>query len=109
MTKITIQEYQAFTPKTFLLPPEHALAYLFSGLAAEAGEVAGVYAKYVRGDFEGEVLVERASKEMGDTLYFLFQLANQLGLKVEDILLENKNKLEDRLARNVLKGDGDNR
>lgn len=109
MTKITIKEYQEFTPKTFQVPPENALAYLFSGLAAEAGEVAGVYAKYMRKDFNGEVLVERVEKELGDVLWFTFQLANQLGMKVEDILANNKTKLEDRVSRNVIKGDGDNR
>lgn len=107
--KITIKEYQQFTPKTFIVPPEKALTYLFTGLAAEAGEVAGVYAKYVRKDFDVEVMTERVEKELGDVLYFVFQLANQLGLKVEDILIANKVKLEDRLSRNVLKGDGDNR
>lgn len=106
---ITIKEYQAFTPKTFLVPPENALAYLFSGLAGEAGEVAGAYAKYMRKDFDGEDLVERVEKELGDVLYFVFQLSTQLGLKVEDILSNNKLKLEDRLARNAIKGDGDNR
>lgn len=108
--KITIKEYQNFTPKTFVVPNNLTscrFAYLFAGLAAEAGEVAGNYAKHCRGDFEGDELVERTKKELGDVLYFTFQLANLLGLDVEEILLANKTKLEDRLARNVIKGDGE--
>ena len=101
--------YQEFTPKTFIVQKENALDYLFNGLAAETCEVCGVYAKFKRLDFNKEVLLERVEKEIGDVFYFLFQLCNELGFDVETILLNNKTKLEDRLNRNVLKGDGDNR
>lgn len=109
---ITIKEYQDFTPTTFLVPDNPISTqdtYLFAGLAAEAGEVAGNYAKYCRGDFDVVELVSRTKKELGDVLYFVFQLANQLHLDVEDIILENRNKLQDRLDRQVIKGDGDSR
>ena len=110
MPKITIKEYQEFTPKTFLVPESYIdsrLSYLFAGLAAEAGEVAGNYAKFCREDFGMEELTVRSWKELGDVLYFTFQLANMLGLDIEDILAANKTKLVDRLARNVIKGDGE--
>lgn len=106
---ITIKEYQEFTPKTFLVPKYNALPYLFAGLAAEAGEVAGNYAKYMREDFDGEELAHRTEKELGDVLYFVFQLATCMGMKVEDILEYNKMKLELRLKKGTLQGDGDNR
>jgi NTP pyrophosphatase (non-canonical NTP hydrolase) len=106
---ITIKEYQNFVPTTFVVPPQNALAYLFSGLAGEAGEVAGNYAKYMRGDFDGEELANRTEKELGDVLYFIFQLANVMGMKVEDILEYNKAKLELRLSKNKIKGDGEDR
>lgn len=109
MSKITIKEYQDFTPTVFVVKPENALNYLITGLAAEAGEVAGVYAKYLRGDYGGEEVALKLSKEMGDCFYFLFQLANQLGLEVGDILQANEDKLKDRLIRGVLKGNGDDR
>lgn len=109
MSKITIKEYQEFTPKTFIVSTDKAMDYLISGLAAEAGEVAGVRAKYLRGDYSGEVEADLLCKEIGDCFYFLFQLSNQIGLNVEDILIDNKQKLEDRLRRNVIKGSGDNR
>jgi NTP pyrophosphatase (non-canonical NTP hydrolase) len=107
--KITIKEYQDFTPSVFMVPQSNALHYLITGFAAEAGEVAGVYAKYLRGDYDGAKCAELFTKEMGDCFYFLFQLSNQIGVKVEDILLEHKFKLEDRMARGVLQGNGDNR
>jgi NTP pyrophosphatase (non-canonical NTP hydrolase) len=107
--EITIKEYQDFTPKTFILNQEVALDYLITGLSAEVGEVAGVYAKYLRKDYDGIKCAELLTKEMGDCFYFLFQLANQIGVKVEDVLTANKIKLEDRLSRNVIQGNGDDR
>jgi NTP pyrophosphatase (non-canonical NTP hydrolase) len=106
---ITIKEYQDFTPKTFLVPKQNTLPYLFTGLVAEAGEVAGNYAKYMRGDFDGEELANRTEKELGDVLYFVFQLATCMGMKVEDILEYNRSKLELRLSKNKIMGDGENR
>ena len=109
---ITIKKYQDFTPKTFVVPDEPVStqdAYLFAGLAAEAGEVAGNFAKYCRGDFGVEELIYRTKKELGDVFYFAFQLATQIGLDVEDILEANKEKLEKRLAENKIKGDGEER
>lgn len=108
-SKITIEEYQKFTPTTFIVRDRNALPYLFTGLVAEAGEVAGVYAKYLRDDYSGEELAEKVEKELGDVLYFVFQLATQMGMDVGNILARNRAKLEDRRKRNVLQGNGDNR
>ena len=109
---ITIKRYQDFTPTTFLVPDNPVStqdAYLFVGLAAEAGEVGGNFAKYCRGDFNEEELIFRTKKELGDVFYFAFQLATQIGLDVEDILEANKEKLEDRMKKNKIEGDGENR
>lgn len=110
LQSITIGEYSQFTPTTFIVPEyqvDAVFAYLFSGLAAEGGEVAGNYAKYCRGDFDLDELRTRTSKELGDVLYFTTQLANELGLNLEDILIENMNKLKIRMAEGKIKGDGE--
>ena len=109
---ITLQEYRDFTPTTFIVPSalvDAQYAYLFAGLAAEAGEVAGNYAKYCRGDFEKADLKLRTKKELGDVLYFTFQLATTLGFSIEEILETNRDKLQDRMNKNKIKGDGENR
>lgn len=108
--KITLEEYQEFTPTTFIVPEyqvDAVFAYLFSGLVAEAGEVAGNYAKYVRGDFELDELRKRTFKELGDVMYFVTQLANELDYQLDDILMENKFKLHSRMKANKIKGDGE--
>jgi NTP pyrophosphatase (non-canonical NTP hydrolase) len=104
--------YARFTPTTFIVPEyqvDAVFAYLFSGLAAEAGEVAGNYAKYVRGDFDINELRNRSFKEIGDVMYFLTQLCNELNIDMYDVIEANMEKLKDRLKRNVIKGSGDER
>jgi NTP pyrophosphatase (non-canonical NTP hydrolase) len=108
MSKITIREYSDFTPTTFIVPDyqvDATFAYLFSGLAAEGGEVAGNYAKYCRGDFQLDELRNRTFKELGDVMYFVTQLANELNINLEDVMLNNMEKLKARLKANKIKGD----
>jgi NTP pyrophosphatase (non-canonical NTP hydrolase) len=107
-----LKDYQSFTPTTFIVPDNYVSAidsYLFSGLASEAGEVAGNYAKYCRGDFEVDELKKRTTKELGDVMYFVSQIANSFHLDLEDVLINNQVKLQDRLDRNKIKGDGETR
>lgn len=49
------------------------------------------------------------SAEIGDTLWMLSEIATQYGLRLDDIAGENIAKLEDRRARGVIDGNGDNR
>ena len=109
--KILLSEYQEFTPQTFIVkeyPISSQIAYLYSGLAAEAGEVVGNYAKFVRGDFDKTELRNRTYKELGDVMYFVSQIANTFNINLEDILVENKFKLSERMKANKIKGDGEN-
>ena len=91
----------------------HNLDYVYPalGLAEEAGEVAGKFAKAVR-DENGYISDDRREaikKELGDVCWFVAELSTLLGFKLEEILQENINKLTDRKNRNVIKGSGDNR
>jgi NTP pyrophosphatase (non-canonical NTP hydrolase) len=109
--KILLSEYQEFTPKTFIVKEysiSSQIAYLYSGLAAEAGEVIGNYAKFVRGDFDETELRNRTYKELGDVMYFVSQIANTFNISIEDVLVENKFKLSERMKANKIKGDGEN-
>ena len=105
-----ILEYQAFTPTTAIYPKDYAMAYLSTGIAAEAGEVAGAYAKFFRGDYTREQLLKILKKELGDVLWFISQICNEEGLSIEeDVIHTNVNKLTSRSERGVLKGSGDDR
>lgn len=81
------------------------------GLAEEAGEVVGKFAKAVR-DESGNISGERREaikKELGDVCWFVAELSTLLGFKLEEVMQHNIDKLTDRKKRNVISGSGDNR
>jgi NTP pyrophosphatase (non-canonical NTP hydrolase) len=87
------------------------LAYPALGLAGEAGEVAEQIKKSIRDD-GGEVTEERLAaiaKELGDVMWYVAQLATELGLELDEIAGLNLEKLRSRQLRGVLAGSGDDR
>ena len=104
-------EYQRLSRQTAEYPREAWLAYPALGLAGEAGEVAEHAKKAIRDD-AGEVSPERRlamAKELGDVLWYVTQLASELGLELDEIARENLEKLLSRQRRGVLSGSGDDR
>lgn len=104
-------EYQDWTEKTAIYPKNEGIVYTALGLAGEAGEVANVVKKMIRDD-SNHLLQEKRDKlvyELGDVLWYAARLATELNIPLEDVMQLNHDKLEDRLARNVIKGSGDNR
>src|SRR3954451_682570 len=92
-------------------PREQWLAYPALGLAGEAGEVAEHAKKALRDD-GGEVSDERRaamSKELGDVLWYVAQLATELGLELDEVAQQNIDKLRSRQRRGALSGSGDER
>lgn len=81
------------------------------GLFEEAGEVAGIYKRIVRGDYKdnpAEANV-KLKKELGDVLWYLSQVALDNGFQLGEIAQMNIDKLEDRRQRNALLGTGSDR
>ena len=83
-------------------------AYLGLCLAGEAGEVAEKLKKAYR-DHGGKVDPDAMVKELGDVLYYLVRYAHVLGSDLEGVARKNVEKLQDRAARNALRGEGDHR
>lgn len=115
---MNLNEYQDLARKTAKAQNPQHMAF---GLLAEAGEVAGILQRYHRGDKEYRVPdgymgselshygIEMMSRELGDVLWYLSQLADVLDLRLEDIALKNLDKLAKRKEAGTIEGSGDNR
>lgn len=79
------------------------------GLLEEAGEVAGVFKRFLRGDYSEDMASSKLFKELGDILWYLSQIAEDNDWKLSDIAKENIDKLESRQIRGMILGAGDER
>lgn len=104
-------EYQKWTDRTALYPKDAGIIYTTIGLANEAGEVLGQVKKLMRDD--NSILTDERKKkiiaETSDCMWYIARVCTELGITMEELMQINHDKLEDRLARNVIQGSGDNR
>lgn len=112
----TLLQYQLAAHNTAIYPEVGtgsltALTYLFLKLNGEAGEAAEKFAKIIR-DKGGRGTPEDREeilKEIGDVLWYVAMLADELDASLEDVAQANVAKLKSRKERGVLGGSGDNR
>lgn len=101
-------EYQVKARATAVYP-KGSIDYCIHGLTNEAGEVAGAWKKYLRGDYKLDVVQDKIKKEVGDVLWYAAQLCTELNISLADVMKANLEKLADRQQRGVITGSGDNR
>lgn len=85
--------------------------YAVLGLSGESGEVAEKYKKMIR-DNNGVITEEfkkQITLELGDVLWYISNIAQDLDIRLDDIAQANIDKLTDRKMRGVINGSGDNR
>lgn len=92
---------------TFALDTAKNSAYLYTGLAGEAGELCSLFAKATR----DKTAVEHKDfvKEAGDCLWFISALCTYHGVSLEDVAEANIKKLQGRKDRNTIGGSGNDR
>ena len=81
------------------------------GLVGEAGEVAEKVKKVIRdkkGVFDEESK-KGIKKELGDVLWYLSNLCNEFDFTLEEVALQNLEKLKLRAANGKISGSGDDR
>lgn len=109
---MTFQEYQKISRETAIYPNiGNNFVYPTLGLAGEVGEVAEKVKRVFReknGVIDNQSKNE-ISKELGDVLWYLAQLATEVNLSLENIASDNIEKLSSRKTRGVLHGQGDDR
>ena len=102
---MTFDEYQEFARSTAIYPEDCKVTYPTLGLCSETGEVAGKIKKHMR---DGRSMVG-VGLELGDVLWYISALADDLGVTLEEVAQANVDKLRSRKERNMIGGSGDNR
>lgn len=116
MNDFNFEQYQVATAVTAIYPGAGegniaALSYVSLGLTGEAGEIANKVKKVLRdsnGEYDENFRGELA-KEIGDVLWYLARLSDEIGYPLEVIAQSNIEKLISRKERGVISGNGDNR
>ena len=106
---MNFNEYQKLARSTAVYPEEYKVIYPALGLCGEAGEVAEKIKKTIRGDSSLDEVSGNIAGELGDVLWYLAILADDLGFDLDKIAHWNVDKLNRRWRKNQIKGDGDNR
>ena len=103
--------YQQVAKTTAIYPREQTIIYPTLGLTGEAGEVANKVKKIIRDgtNKNNENLVQEISAEIGDVLWYIAVLADDIGCKLSDIANSNLIKLENRKKKGTIRGSGDTR
>lgn len=108
-----LNEYQKRATDLAIYPGRHSLMgliYVALKMNGEAGEFAEHLGKAMRDD--DSITLNRKElmvKELGDVLWYIAAAADEFNFALADIAQINLDKLEDRKARGVLGGSGDNR
>ena len=108
---MTLNDYKKEALSTAVYGSGSKIIYPTLGLAGEAGEVADKVKKVLRdnnGEFDDWRKIQIAA-EIGDVLWYIAALTNDLGYTLEDIAKLNIGKLSQRRANNTIHGEGDNR
>lgn len=108
---MTLDEYQKQALTTVINHDKHVFFDRVFGLVGEAGELADKVKKWIRDDGADWQKLDKKimADELGDVLWYVATLAESLGYSLDEIGQANVSKLQDRKARNVLSGKGDNR
>jgi NTP pyrophosphatase (non-canonical NTP hydrolase) len=86
-------------------PPEERIMGLFE----EAGEVAGIFKRLLRGDYLMGEASAKLHKELGDVLWYLSAIAADNNWTLAEVAQSNLDKLESRKIRNLIVGTGSDR
>lgn len=106
-----LNEYKKKAWKTAIYPNKGNNIYYPALGLGEAGEIQNKVKKIMRDD-NGKITEEKRKeliKEIGDLLWYIAALANELDVDLNEIAEENIKKLTSRAERGKLKGSGDGR
>lgn len=102
---------ERITPAAFYPDRGRNPLYPVLGLAGEVGEVAEKVKKIYRdrGGVFTDADRQAIKKELGDVLFYIAMMAQEMGGSLEDVAVLSVHKIEGRVARGTLGGSGDDR
>ncbi len=101
------KEYQNQARKSAIYPKNYKVFYPALALSGEVGELNNMIQKVIRDNVK--LNKKDAAKELGDILWYVSALASDIGLKLDDVAIDNIAKLKDRKKRNKISGNGNYR
>lgn len=117
-----LNDYQEFTLKTYKNSPGAGCNIIYLGLklSGEVGEVNEKIGKHWRNNLLNEdsatknirndnELKTAIKKELGDCLWYIARMADDIGVSLEEVAQGNIDKINDRLSRGVIRSEGDDR
>ena len=105
-----MNDYQAQARTTAIYPEDLGLIYTALGLTGESGEVAEKVKKMIRDGTELNIVKKgEIALELGDVLWYIANLAHEIGVSLETIAKTNIKKINNRAENDTIKGIGDQR
>ena len=104
-----MNDYKAFVRSVLIYKDKDAIIYPTLGLSGESGEIANKIKKMLRDGVGITYIRDDIASELGDALWYIAALADDIGFGLEAIAQKNIEKLTSRKVRGVLGGNGDNR
>jgi NTP pyrophosphatase (non-canonical NTP hydrolase) len=105
-----MNDYQAQARTTAIYPEDLGLIYTALGLTGESGEVAEKVKKMIRDGTELNIVKKgEIALELGDVLWYIANLAHEIGVSLETIAKTNIKKINNRAENDTIKGSGDQR
>ncbi len=109
---MNFDSYQIEARKTAIYPDKNNnFIYPTLGLVGEAGEVAEKIKKIIRdknGILDNETKIA-LKKELGDVLWYISNLCDELNFSFDDVAITNIQKLNLRASKGKITGSGDDR
>ena len=105
MVKGIEETYMNFTRKTAKYPKRREKEYLMIGLMNEAGEVGGAFKKEIRDRVDNTDLI---LDEMSDVLWYLVRLCDVYDIKISELMVNNMDKLFNRMSKEEAKAFREN-
>lgn len=98
-----LEEYQEWVAsKATTLPPKELMGWWASTiLSCEAAEVLELHEKAIRKTGSAIAEVDRVLDELGDTLWCVAAVANAYELSLDDVMMHNIDKINDRTSRQI--------